>query len=35
MSDTCSSAHIPTALPMTNIDGITDGFTHISKRTYV
>jgi len=35
MSDTCPSAHIPTALPMTNTDGITNGFTHISKRTHV
>jgi len=35
MSDTCPSAHIPTALPTTNTDGITDGFTHIPKRTHV
>jgi hypothetical protein len=35
MSDTCPSAQIPAALPTYNTDGITDGFTHIPKRTHV
>jgi hypothetical protein len=35
MSDTCPSAQIPTALPMYNTDGITDGFTHIPNHTHV
>jgi len=35
MSDTCPSAQIPTKLPTSNTDGITDGFTHIPKRTHV
>jgi hypothetical protein len=35
MSDTCPSARIPTALPTSNIDGITDGLSHIPKRTHV
>jgi len=35
MSDTCPFAQIPTELPTSNTDGITDGFTHIPKRTHV
>jgi len=35
MSDTCPSAQIPMGLPTSNINGITDGFTHIPKRTHV
>jgi len=35
MSDTCPSAQIPTALPTSNTDGLTDGSTHIPKRTHV
>ena len=35
MSDTCPSAQIPTELPTSNTDGITDSFTHIPKRTHV
>ena len=35
MSDTCSSAQIPTAVLTSNTDGITDGFTHIPKRMHV
>jgi hypothetical protein len=35
MSDTCPSTQIPTELPTSNTDGITDGFTHILKRTHV
>jgi len=35
MYDTCPSAQIPTELPTSNTDGITDDFTRIPKRTHV
>jgi len=35
MSDTCPSTQIPMELPMSNTNGITDGFTYILKRTHV
>jgi len=35
MSDTCPSAQIPTDWPTSNTDGITNGCTHILKRTHV
>jgi len=35
MYDTYPSAQIPTTLPTSNTDEITDGFTHITKRTHV
>jgi len=35
MCDTCPSAQIPTDFLTSNTDGITDGFTHIPKRTHV